>query len=217
MSCNNKFLVFEKTTIPFTVDAGCPDEYEIVNDGEGEDVLIANQQTGDLVIHVKPVLPAGWKRMDQDLIYFTDKPYLECLQTGLHFIIKHIGSFYLDVKVDFVCKPFVIDDEHWVFYAVEKYGLPYFRELNKHGVLFVAVKISFPNQLISFSDFAKVCQEPTNTEYNKHETANARPLIEEEVTNIKRKIVQNKNNSNKNSNFTELPDDEHKTPGCTHQ
>lgn len=213
--CGGSRLVQDKAVITLDVDAGCPENYAIIRETEGNDLTLPGQPTGDLVVKVTSLLPAGWSRNEQDMIYETKKTIMECICENNFIEINHLDGDKYVVSIPFVVKPTFKDNagQDWAFVYVENGGLPFFRELKKYGRLIVAINITYPEKLLNtpFIPSEKRDDEKKDDVVQKQWTAQELPF--EEQTKFWQIIYNQETKDDKKSKFTELP----QNVGCTHQ
>lgn len=215
-TCGGSRLIQDKTTISLDVDAGCPENYEIVRENEGNDLTLPGQPTGDLVVKVTSLLPAGWSRFEQDLILETKIDLFDCFLENNTFHFRHFDGREITVDIPFVLRPNFkdINGDDWVSVIVENGGLPFFRELKRNGRLVIIMKIIYPQQPVSVSTIKEKERKEPNDGEKEFWTSQKMSVEEESLFWKQFQQQKTKSQSNKHEKFTELPSN---NMGCTHQ
>jgi DnaJ-class molecular chaperone len=224
--CNGSRLVQEQKMMTIDVDAGCPEGYAIVREGEGNDVTYPGQPTGDLVIKVFAMFPERWTRFSQDLMYESSMSIVSCVCAGNSVCFTHFDGREITVNIPFVLTPQFKDTRNndWTSCVVDNEGLPFFRELKKTGRLFLVFQIQYPESPI-VGPLTNVCTPSNNAKDEKQDkkiVPDARKPTLDEQKEIWKLFSASRSNISETSSkkFTELPkmnDDDFKNNGCAHQ
>ena len=168
-TCKGGRLVTERAIFEAIIDAGIPDGHQIICQGQGDDSILAETTTGDVILKVTSTLPSGWTRFRQHLIHHVDISLSESL-FGVNKTITHPDGSKFSLVIRDPIKPLLVSDlgvlSPWF---VPGLGLPAFGTFPE-GMVIVVLHIVYPtktDELVKQMEHALVNKtetEPGSTE-----------------------------------------------------
>jgi DnaJ-class molecular chaperone len=145
-TCHGTRLVEERAIFSVNIEAGTPEGYRIVCQGEGDDSLLCGEKRGDVILKITSELPAGWSRIGQHLIHRLPISLAACIR-GISQVVSHPNGHDFLFSVSQVVKPnIVLGRELFSPWFVLDWGFCEFQE-EEMGSTIILLDIQFPSAL----------------------------------------------------------------------
>jgi len=136
--CHGEKVVDHSSRYTLEVEAGMPEGYEVVFEGEAEES--PDWEAGDIIVKVKSVKEQGGFKRKESSLYWRENIGVDEALLGFEHELKHLDGHVVPLKRRGVTQPGFVQ-------VITKEGMPIYGQPDGYGDLYVEYNVVLPKEL----------------------------------------------------------------------